>query len=339
MTKTPPNPMIALRKRLKAVGINRSYLDTRVLPEWWDDDAARNPSGLSEAILYLVNRLGLTVESLQGSGGGELQFAVVEAKFKKRSDTKKDDLRLAKMIAFRAAVVAARGCKAVPISLSSDPMAIRQAILNSGAQCVTLESLLNYCWKQGIPVIHVAEFPSLAKKMDGLSARVDGRSVIVLSLNAASKSRMAFILAHELGHLALGHLPKDVDVLLDQSWRQNENDLEEQAANTFAARLLTGMHDPKFTSNSYLTGEQLAVESARFGKKHGIAPGVVALNYGWTRKFFPVALKALSILEPEEHAAEVVTNCALEYIDEESIPTEAYEWLLRLMGAPAQILV
>ncbi|MDK2972507.1 MAG: hypothetical protein PWP23_2262 [Candidatus Sumerlaeota bacterium] len=337
MTTTRTNPMTTLRQRLSAAGVKRKYLNACILPEWWDDEAALNPAGFSEAQLYVANRLGLTIDSLQS--GGELRFTQVSAKFKKRSDTNEDDLRLAKMIAFRAARVAVLGCNTGPVPLPTAPGPLREEILKTGAKCVTLEGLLDYCWAHGIPVIHIGEFPPGTKKMDGLSARIDGRPAIVLSKNITSKSAMAFILAHELGHLALGHLPEDTDILLDQSWERNENDHEEQAANTFAAQVLTGMEDPRFTAERKLTGDELAAASRRFGEKNGIAPGVVALNYGWTRKFFPVAFAALKILEPNEHSVQIVRQRMVQNLTEELMPTEAYEWLLRLTEAPVQVQI
>jgi hypothetical protein len=333
---TKTNPMGVLRQRLSEAGVNRKYLNSCILPDWWDDAAAQNPAGFSEVLLYIAHRLGLTVDSLTSKG--ELEFYGVKAKFKKRADTTEDDLQLAKMIAFHAARVAASACRTAVAPLPEAPEAIREQILQSGVPCVALEALLDYCWGHGIPVIHVGEFPAKAKKMDGLSARIDGRPVIVLSKNIRSKSAMAFILAHELGHLALGHLPADMDLILDQSWDKNESDWEEEEANAFASHLLTGMKDPKFSAARNLNAEQLAAAATKLGNEHKIAPGVVALNYGWTKRFFPVAFAALKVLEPGEHAAEVVGQRMVGHIDEDLISGEAYEWLVRLTGASAQIL-
>ena len=51
-----------------------------------------------------------------------------------------------------------------------------------------------------------------------------------------------FILAHELGHIALGHIEED-GVLIDESMDHNVQDQEEADANAFAIELLTGDKD------------------------------------------------------------------------------------------------
>lgn len=69
---------------------------------------------------------------------------------------------------------------------------------------------------------------------DGHSFVVDGQPVIVIS-RARTVQRQRFTLAHELGHILLGHVGKYELVNREPSAKDNPI---EQAANVFASRLL-----------------------------------------------------------------------------------------------------
>ena len=63
--------------------------------------------------------------------------------------------------------------------------------------------------------------------------------MIVLCRHTKHAAWLLFILAHELGHLALDHVPNE-GVLIDEGLDKNSTDAEEQQANAFAIELLTG---------------------------------------------------------------------------------------------------
>jgi len=70
--------------------------------------------------------------------------------------------------------------------------------------------------------------------------------VIVLRRKAKYAAGLLFILAHELGHLALCHIPDD-GLLLDEHVDEASQDDEEKQANAFALELLTGRASCRIT--------------------------------------------------------------------------------------------
>jgi Zn-dependent peptidase ImmA (M78 family) len=83
----------------------------------------------------------------------------------------------------------------------------------------------------GLPVF-LAPLPG---RIVGLAHRVNGHWYIVGSTKSQDAGRLRFTLAHELGHVLLGHEPSVDD---STTMSTTEEDLNEKAANEFAAELL-----------------------------------------------------------------------------------------------------
>ncbi len=166
-------------------------------------------------------------------------------------------------MATRAAQIASVAVTGAPQSLP-DATQIRREILGSGEPWVSLANLIDYGWSRGIPVIHMSGCPR-AKQPDGLCAKVKGRPVIELCRKATLSAWLLFILAHELGHIALGHIADD-GVLIDESMQHNVVDQEETEANEFAIELLTGHAKSRFhASGSWPNAHQLADTAMQTG--------------------------------------------------------------------------
>ncbi len=231
------NPIKSVYKRLRQIGLIRPYVRSVALPDWWDDALAQNPAGYAQCLMFLSRHLGIDLKTLQNPESPLHLRDFGICKYKKREGTSDDELVLSRVIATRAAQIAAAAManQYGPIPGASE---IRQIIL-TGARWVGFKGLLNYCWSIGIPVLHVNYFPAGAKRPDGFAFRNQGRPVIILCRNEKQPSCLLFILAHELGHLACEHVPEN-GALLDDCVKKNQPDREERAANRFALELLAG---------------------------------------------------------------------------------------------------
>ena len=160
--------------------------------------------------------------------------------------------------------MATRAAQLVNIAVAEAPLAppksasqIRREILGHGESWVSFSNLIDYCWALGIPVIHLMTCPT-ANRPDGLRPRIKGRPVIVLCRNSRSSAWLLFILAHELAHIALGHIDDD-GMLIDENVKRNIQDTEETEANRFAEEVLSGDAESGFrTSGSWPNAIQLA---------------------------------------------------------------------------------
>ena len=247
------NPMADLRLRLSAEGIDNEYLDRIVLPDWWDDAAADDPLGLQEAKLYVANHLGLAMESLSHSHATPLEFQSLDGKLAVPGASTHDVDRLATAIAYQAATVAGRACR-VPFMLLPDSIeALRRSMLSPDIRGMHLESLLDFCWKNGVPVIRPSEYPQHCIGCPTLLVMTEDRPIIVL---------------------------------------------------------------PKFLHQSSSFAYEIAQQLARI-----------------------VGISLHSVGEGYPHDTELISRMMTRNLDEERIPVEAHEWLLRLTGTASTIPV
>jgi len=234
------NPMSKLYNRLSKVGLTRHYIRNMVLPSWWDDEIAENPSGFAQGILLVARHLGLDLTSLQNEGGPVRLREFGSCKYKKRADVEENELAMCRMMATRAAQLAAEAMELPLREIPDSASEIRHSILDQGARWVGLTELLNYCWSMGIPVLHLDHFPNNARRPDGFAARINGRPVVVLCSGKKQLAWQLFLLAHELGHICRGHIAHD-EALIDDRVDEGSEDAEEVEANSFATEILTGL--------------------------------------------------------------------------------------------------
>ncbi len=330
--------MRRLYLRLKEVGLTRKYVRDVLLPDWWDDEIAENPAGYAEGLLYLSGHQGLDLASLQDDSAPLSLRDFGTCKFKKQGGVSEHDLALARALSTRTAQLVAAGMPEPPRPLPDSPDEIREDILDGGDPWVSLDNLLDYCWSLGVPVIHLSVFPPKAKKMHAVAARVSGRPVIVLCRNDKYPAWLLFDLAHELGHVATGHV-SDGGLLLDEKILQDSTDADEIQANSFAIHLLTGIPERRFRARGrWPNAAGLARNAHEAGSQGGIDPGHIVLNYAHSmgRQFFSVGQAALKLLEPHPNAPALVRSKMAANLDWSLLPEESCEFLMRVTQAEKQ---
>lgn len=326
------NPMKALYNRLSEVGLSRRFVRETALPSWWEDEIAANAAGYAQGLLLLSRHLGLELSTLQEESLPLKLRDFGVCKYKKRDDVSEDELALARVMATRAAQLAAEATSEAPSPACTDAAEVRQQILDAEAPWVGLAQLIDYCWSVGIPVLHLDHFPKNARRPDGFAARVHGRAVIVLCRREKRTAWLLFILAHELGHISLGHIPED-GVLLDDHVEASSRDAEEQEANVFAISLLTGRVDKRYVAaDRWPNANELASAARKIGQQQMVDPGHVALNYAHSMGggFFPVGRAALNLLEPNANAIAIVREKMAERLDWSKLPEDSSEFLSRV---------
>lgn len=304
----------------------------KLLPDWWDDSLNQSPSISQQVILGLAKFANLDLNTVMNPSA-ELRFNESVRRYKHAANKPVEELQAATAVVDGLAKIAAHVIKSDYKGLPS-AQDIRNTILIQDKPWVDFESLLKYSWSLGIPVLYMPEIPA-RKKMDAVVIKVSERPVIALTKKQKHASCLLFSLAHELGHIACGHLENN-SLLIDETI--NEDDVEnplEQEANRFAIELLNGREDTAFHSRGRIQAKVLAAECERIAHERKIDPGHIALNYARTMEnkginCYPICFSALNLLYPVLDWPDKVTRIFLENVEEENVSEDKFDLLCRM---------
>jgi Zn-dependent peptidase ImmA (M78 family) len=320
-----------LFRELRAAGISRAAIEA-AWPSWWDESLRDEPSGEAELRFALSRRLGLSAPSLIGE---RVEFTWNNEAFFKHLSAK-DEAQRAAITSFGMSI-ARLLIRATPQGADMEgleALELRDAILED-RQSVDLTSILGTCWALGVPVIQLAIFPTEAKSMHAMVVRHEGRHAILMARSARYSAQVAFTLAHEVGHAALGHLaqaPALVD--MEDPASHGSEDEQELEADRFALALLTGRPEPNIQiEGARLTVRGLAKAAATAGPAHRIEPGTLALCVGYQQKEWKAAIGALRVLEPEPaDPGPLINRIAADQLEWDALGDDAADWLRTVLG-------
>ena len=324
-------PMQSLYDKLHSVGYAKKYIHS-LLPDWWDDAIAETPAGFQQASLILGRLFSVQPETLWSVDAQPALVTPEGRKFKQRAGTQTHEMDIACALALSAARLVLKTFKPeYQGGFHPDSAELRQRLLN-GKQWIGFHNLLAYCLESGIPVIFLNHFPRKAKKMAGVSFEHGERPVIVLTQNKPH-GYLLFDLAHELGHVTLGHT-KNGAWVIDAKIDADAEDEEEQAANRFARELLTGSSDWNIVPAGRLYAQQLTDVAIRIGTERHIDPLHIALNYGYTLKsHWPVATNAVKLIAKDRPTdQQILVQALLDALDLDSTQEDDLAALKLLMG-------
>lgn len=240
----------ALKQSLRSLGVSGQAIDA-VWPTWWSDDAEGSKSAQVELRFTVARRLGLSPRSLFDKETPTFVWRH-EAKFKGLSafnDTEKAALT-SFGIAFARILIRATPEPAGHSLVGLSAAELRGRVMRR-APFVSLSDLVAVCWGLGIPVVHLRVFPLSAKRMHAMAVRVDDRFAILIGKDASYPAPTAYHLAHEMGHVANGHLADAGAIIdLDEPIEMTDRDTEEIEADAFALEFLTGRTRPTIEMNA-----------------------------------------------------------------------------------------
>jgi Zn-dependent peptidase ImmA (M78 family) len=275
-----------LKHRLIRVGLSYAAINA-AWPVWWSEAADASPSAKAELRFSLARKLGLDPHSLlEEDGEPRFVWRDDEARFKHLSGESEHERSAITSFgtALGSVLIAATAASEI---LDLQAGKLRDSIL-SVKPVVGLRELLALSWGIGIPVVHLRVFPRPTKKMAAMCVRVGSRSAILLGKDSMFPPHIAFYLAHELGHIILGHLrehPVMVDLENQDRLPSVESDSDEAAADAFALELLTGESRPEvlpLNDGTTGTGKSLAAAAMIAGAELRIEAGTLALCFGFS---------------------------------------------------------
>jgi Zn-dependent peptidase ImmA (M78 family) len=282
--------LASVYSRLAKAGFTRKFIRSTILPSWVCEEAEKDPDVFPELALFLAKALGISGRSLSDPNEPIVFCNASLAKFKPSSGMALEDERIiaAKNVNQQIALEVEACLPNEPLFAANalDPIQIKKYILESSKK-LDFKSLLAYCWHSGIPVLPAVDLQSkTALNFTGMITWQRDRPFIFLRGNAKDCSLGLFVLAHELGHLALEHV-KQGDSLLDESCDPSIISDEEVAANEWALELILGEHKDAMSDVSRaatkITAKQLAAMANKEQSMIGVDAGFLILKSAWER--------------------------------------------------------
>lgn len=319
-----------LRQELSQAGVANAAINA-VWPEWWSAEAKDSLSATTELIYTVARRLGLSPRALFD---GSPQFLWHDStKFKNLGTTNAREQAI--LASFGTAVGrCALSATSPGVSVITDPESVRNTILDQ-ARFVDLPQLLTFCWQARIPVIQLRVFPLQQKRMQAMTVKVNDRYAILLGYESEYYARVAYILAHEIGHILLGHLEHSDSLLdMDDPLGADSLDDEEVDADRAAFILLTGRENPQVLANlqSY-NARQVAKAAEARADQERTAPGVLALLLGHSTGNWQQSIGALKIIRPGARpVGDEINRLATNQFDWQALSLANQDYLARVIG-------
>lgn len=323
-----------LRQRLQSLGLSDAAINA-AWPTWWSADADASGSAKAELRFSLSRKLGLDPHSLI-EDAAEPRFVWRDAaRFKHLQG--ESAIEQAGITSFGVALasVLLSGVTSWRRLVGMTAREMRTALID-GRPFVELSDLLAIGWSLGIPIVHLRVFPWHRKRMAAMALQLGERSAILLGRDARYPPQVAFYVAHELAHLALGHIESGQTIvdLETPGLADAESDPEENAADRYALELLTGRDSPVVVSRTGSGGARSLADAAlRASHELRIEPGTLAMCFGYSTNQWPVAHGALQYIYSAPKAVwREVNSVAREQLELDRIPGDAQAYLEAVLG-------
>jgi Zn-dependent peptidase ImmA (M78 family) len=314
-----------LMRRLSRTGFKPDFIRPAILPDWWDDACADDPSVLPDVEIRVARFLQISVADVRNPSAELVTPTCGRAQLRRVRDIDRDRLGPAIHSALQIAGAVARSLKSTdhPLEiLPTDALVWRHQISPAG-QAVRLDDILCDLWCRGIPVVPVDILPE--PTFQGLVCIAEGRPVILLGHKIDQPGRVAYVVAHEAGHIAAGDCAPDQPVVDEEEEIADDSDMERNA-DLYATRFLAGMDSvPDIDGGDFRKLAQHAFELER-----EIGADASTIIFAWARRTgeYATASMAVKALYRNSGARNMLRNHFDRHVDIDAA-TETDRSLLR----------
>ena len=289
----PNHSFNTLMLRLSRAGFKRRFVNTVLMPDWWEESYAKDPTILPEVEIRIARFLNIPL-SLVRNVDVELTLPPYrQAQLRRVSDLDRNRLWPAIHTAIRVAEAVARNMRftgSPAARFPDDALEWRRVLVSSGTKPVQLCDVADDLWSRGVPVIPLDNLPT--PSFQGLACIVDGQPVIVLGQNYDEPGRVTFLMAHEAGHIAAGDCLPGI-LVLDQDGAIQDDSAMEYKAELFARRLLMGEETAAIPEHERFDAKALAQRAVDLESQTGVDAGL--LIFDWAAKTLNYADASLAV--------------------------------------------
>ena len=286
LTTTTFNSVI---RRLTQAGFDRRFVELAILPDWWDEGCASEAELLPEIEVRVARFLGRSISLVRSPGEQLAAPEYAGAQLRRVRDVDRDRLAPAIHSALQIGGAVVRSLRNQPRgqALPTSGLEWRRTLETSG-RAVTLDDLLGDLWQRGIPVVPLDVLP--APSFQGLACIVEEHPVILLGHKHDEPGRVAFFVAHEVGHIAAGDCTPGRPVVDEEDLIVDEAGME-KAADRFATQVLVGQESiPRLEGGGF---KELATQAARLESDTGADAGM--LLFAWAAQTGDYATATMAV--------------------------------------------
>lgn len=263
------------------------------MPDWWSNSCGTQSELLPDIEIRIARFLGLPLADVKNP-----DFSLSPPKYEKahlRRVKFIDEDRLAPAIHSalkigEAVIRNLRNKKSFQDNIPSDALIWRRQILKSQTN-VTLDILLEDLWGRGIPIVPIETLP--APNFQGMVCIIDDRPIILLGQRHDEPSHVAFIVAHEVGHVAAGDCAPGQPVVDEVGEVDDDADMERYADN-FAKLILLGSDTiPELTGENY---KKIAEQADQIEQETGADASLIIYNWARQTRNYTTASMAVKAL-------------------------------------------
>jgi hypothetical protein len=281
-------------QRLKRAGFSADFVRAAILPDWWDDSCADDVSVLQDIEIRVARFLERPITSVSDSGSSLAPVTYPAAQLRRVRDINRDRLAAAIHASMRVAAAVARNLRASTgpseAPLPTDGLSWREQISRAGA-APALTDIASDLWRRGIPVVSLAVLP--APYFQGMACIVEGRPVILLGYKHDEPGRVAFVVAHEAGHIAAGDCAPDQPVVDEEDEISDDADVERRADQYATSALVGGLDVPAIEGVDSKDFKDLARRASHLERTAGADASSVI--FAWARRSGDYATATMAV--------------------------------------------
>lgn len=277
--------------RLSRAGFKRDFATSVVLPNWWDEECARDASVLPEVELRVARFLGAPLSLVRDPQAPLSAPARPGAQLRRFRDIDRKRIEPAIHAAVSIAGAVVRNLRDhTPVETPpADPLDWRSRLERPGYP-VTLGDVCHDLWMRGIPIVPIGLLP--APKFQGAACIVEGRPVVLVGHRNDEPARVAFLVTHEAGHVAAGDCTPDSPVIDEEEIPDNSE--MEQCADRYAQSVLMGgLAVPDLDGRDF---RQLARRAAEFERATGAEASATLFSWAARTGEYATAVQAIRAL-------------------------------------------
>ena len=269
----------SLKRRLASAGFKKDFIQHAILPDWWDDDCGQDQSLLPDIDIRVARFLGLELSVVRDPTASLSLPLQSGARLRRVRDINAVRLSPAIHAAIQIAGAVTRSmspASSKPSEIPVDGLTWRTQIKHDN-DSVSLQDILGDLWRRSIPVVPLDVLPT--PSFQGLACIVHGRPTILLGHKYDEPGRIAFVVAHEVGHISSGDCTPDHPVVDEEGQIIDDSEME-KLADQFATSLLVGEHSlPTLEGKDY---RQLAQSAADLEGETGVDASMII--YAWASR-------------------------------------------------------